>query len=204
MNVRTRLLSGFLLASGSIAAAQISGSVHDFRGQTWNPNGQICEACHTPHKATVSVAGLPGLLWNHELTSATFQMYTSITLDGAIDPQPGSTSLMCLSCHDGTVGLGDFGGSTGTPTMTGPNMVGTDLRGEHPISIIYDPVAEPNLHATSNTLGGSQTILSVLEGGKVECSSCHDVHNSAAEVFDLYLLRDTRAGSQLCLDCHNI
>jgi predicted CXXCH cytochrome family protein len=101
------------------------------------------------------------------------------------------------------VGLGDFGGAAGTPVMVGGALSGTDLRSEHPISIVYDPVAEPNLHPVSNTLGGSQTILDVLEDGKVECSSCHDVHNSPNEVFDLYLLRDTQIGSQLCLDCHN-
>lgn len=201
--LRSSLLLSSLLALGFAANAQIAGSVHDFSNEAWNPNGELCQACHTPHNAGPSVAGMNGLLWNHELTSSSFQMYTSITLDGSIDAQPGSTSLLCLSCHDGTVGLGDFGGISGTPVMAGPNLVGTDLRGDHPISIVYDPVAEPNLHPTSNLLGGAQTILSVLEGGKLECSGCHDVHNSPSEVFGPYLLRDTQVGSQLCLDCHN-
>lgn len=203
MKLRRLYLLGSLLALGSLANAQISGSDHDFRGETWNPSGQICQACHTPHNAAPSVSGFSGLLWNHDLTTATFTMYTSLTLDGAIDATPGGTSLMCLSCHDGTVGLGDFDGGSGGSPMTGGALIGTDLRGEHPISIVYD-VSDAGLNPTSASLG-SQTILSVLEGGKLECSSCHDVHNSPTEVFSGAgkLLRDTMAGSALCLDCHN-
>ncbi len=203
MTLRASLQIGALVVLGSALNAQITGSAHDFSTEAWNPGGEICQPCHTPHKGAPLVAGSPGLLWNHELTTTTFNMYSSPTIDGVVSAQPGSTSLMCLSCHDGTVGLGDFGGVTGTPVLTGSTLVGVDLHGGHPISVTYDPVADPYLHPTSNTLGGTQTILSVLEGGVLECSGCHDVHNSPSEVFGPYLLRDTLAGSQLCLDCHN-
>ncbi len=203
MKLNRLILLGSLLAVGSMANAQISGSDHDFSGETWNPGAEICAPCHTPHNAATSVAGFSGLLWNHDLTTATFQMYTSATLDGAIDAGPGGTSLMCLSCHDGTVGLGDFGGASHATTMGGSALIGTDLRGEHPISIVYN-VADIELNPISSGLGGgAQLISDVLEGGKVECSSCHDVHNSPNEAFGSKLLRGTMAGSALCLDCHN-
>ena len=203
MKLNRIFLISSLLAVGSVANAQLAGSDHDFTNESWNNTGEMCVPCHTPHGAPTSVVGFSGLLWNHTVTSATFQMYTSVTLDGAIDTAPTGSSLLCLSCHDGTVGLGDFGGQTGTSPISGNELIGTDLRGEHPISVVYDPVADTGLHPTSNTLGGGQTILSVLEGGKMMCSSCHDVHNSPNEAFGSHLLRDTMAGSALCLDCHN-
>lgn len=204
MKLNRLMLLGALITVGSNASAQITGSAHDFQGvTTWNPGGEICQACHTPHDAAPSVAGFSGLLWNHALTTATFTMYTSDTLNGAIDASPTGTSLMCLSCHDGTVGLGSFGGVTHATVIDAAHLVGTNLLGEHPISIVYD-VSDLELHPVTNPLGGgSQTIASVLENGKVQCSSCHDVHNSALEAFGDALLRNVMTGSALCLDCHN-
>ena len=50
---------------------------------------------------------------------------------------------------------------------------------------------------TRAELGASH--LHILFGGKVECSSCHDVHNSYGN--DNLLYRDN-SGSDLCLTCH--
>lgn len=206
MKLNRLFIVGPLLLVGSVANAQLTGSQHDFytSAPAWNTSGEMCAPCHTPHNAPVAVVGFDGLLWNHSVTSATFQMYTSLSLDGAITAQPVGSSLLCLSCHDGTVGLGDFGGATGTTAMlpAAPGFVGVDLRGEHPISITYD-VADIELRATSFVMNNGQQISDVLEGGTVQCSSCHDVHNSPNEVTGSHLLRDSMAGSALCLNCHD-
>jgi hypothetical protein len=125
---------------------------------------QVCVFCHTPHSAT------PGAipLWNRRLSAATYTVYTSNSLDanavfGSLD-QPGGSSKLCLSCHDGTLAIGAVNvlggqGSAITPgtvaipmsgtgaggtmpagegTATGfTRNLGTDLGNDHPISLSF-------------------------------------------------------------------
>lgn len=106
---------------------------------------QICIFCHTPHRAITDTP-----LWNHTMSSASYQLYTSPTLLSPTSPaiQPDGDSRLCLSCHDGTVAIGsvvNIGGSPTTISMqgTGPGgvmpsgggYIGTDLSGHHPVSI---------------------------------------------------------------------
>jgi hypothetical protein len=89
----------------------------------------ICIFCHTPHNATGD-----GPLWNHQMSSAAYQPYTSSTLKATVG-QPTGASRLCLSCHDGTVALGMVHSRSGgiamnSPMMpAGPNNIGTDLSG---------------------------------------------------------------------------
>jgi predicted CXXCH cytochrome family protein len=197
-------LSGLVvLALAGAVPAAITGSAHDFSTANWNFTGEICQPCHTPHDAGLSVSGSP--LWNHQVTSATFQLYASPTFEGAATiAQPSGTSKLCLSCHDGTVALDSSGGFAGGKSfMFSP--LGTDLRGSHPISFTYDSgLAETdkglyNPAIKTSGLGGTIGV-DLLHEGKLECSSCHDVHNASGED---YLLVKSNAGSALCLTCHN-
>jgi len=203
----------FSLFTGSIVqAGTIAGSSHDFSALGWG-GGEICVACHTPHQSDTTVTAP---LWNHTNTTTNFTMYTSPSLDAISTGQPGGTSRLCLSCHDGTVALDSFGGAVGGTVMTGRAAVGTagDLSDDHPISITYDT----NLAATDGSLYDPATTITTigLAGGKtktdtianimlttgtVQCSSCHDVHNTFT--VGAPLLKISTAGSQLCLTCHN-
>lgn len=203
------------LANG--AGNGITNSPHDFSSEAWNDTGEICRVCHVPHDHGRTRGATVGLLWNHALSTATYTMYSSDTLDGAADAQPTGISKMCLGCHDGTVAIDDFDNHNG-----GTNFIGADdqvpgitdggnpdLRATHPISIIYDTV-DTGLFPTSNTMGGSGTIADVLENGKVQCHSCHDVHDSPGEaVANTHLLRVAQTTNQggspsgLCLTCHD-
>lgn len=176
--------------------AVITGSAHDFSASGWNTSGEICITCHTPHNAVSTVTNAP--IWNHEETTATFTTYGT-TVAGTTAGTPNGLSLLCLSCHDGTVALDSFGGATGGTTIGAVAAnVGTDLSDDHPISIAYN-VANA-LNATATTTGNGDTIADWLDGGtNVECSSCHDVHN---EYNNLSLLRVSNAASALCLTCH--
>lgn len=185
----------------------IAGSAHDFSTQTWNTTGEICICCHTPHNADITVADAP--LWNHQVTSATFTLYSSPTFNGSTTiGQPSGSSKLCLSCHDGTVALENFGGTTnGTHFISAGSNFGTNLSNDHPISFTYDAAlaaADPGLYNPNTQLvggTGSGTITNTwLFGGKLECASCHDVHNSTGEA---HLLLKNNAGSALCLTCHN-
>jgi len=188
------VLSGFLMAGN--AAAVITGSAHDFSSEGWS-GGKVCGVCHTPHN---SDATFQAPLWNHGTTAATFTFYDSSTMDSTTG-EPDGTSKACLSCHDGTVALDSFGGATGSTTITGTALLGTDLSNDHPVSFIYDAaLATADGELTTPAGDGSAVGDVPLFSGKVECSSCHDVHNNAGTSASL-LVKDN-AGSALCLTCH--
>ncbi|MCW9025667.1 MAG: cytochrome c3 family protein [Gammaproteobacteria bacterium] len=206
-----------MLIGSQVIAGEISNTAHDFSTSAWS-GGEICIVCHTPHNADTSVTTAP--LWNHEVTTATFTMYSSPTMDATGDGTPTGSSKLCLSCHDGTVAYDSFGGNTGGTFMSGPATVGAsgNLSDDHPISITYDAAlatADEGLHdptVTSVTIGdladksrtGMISAL-MLPDNKVQCSSCHDVHNNfvAAGTNGAPFLRVTKTGSAICLTCHN-
>ena len=135
--------------------------------------------------------------------------------------------MACLSCHDGTVAVNarmaggfsvsygamntagthyaDFSVSgSGTSTLgtltthivgklTGTNV---DLTTVHPISVTYDATLQPALQP-------APIAPAKIFQGKVQCASCHDVHNWSPDGGTTSLfLRDSTVGSKLCLDCH--
>ncbi len=160
------------------------------------PGNQVCLPCHTPHNALLS--GDDNVLWNHAETGETFVMYKSTA------GQPEGPSKMCLSCHDGVTAIDNYGGTGGTGiVMTGSAALGTDLSNDHPIGIQY-PTALPAEYRDPNTfspgIGGGPGVKLVQINGleRVECSSCHNVHNNGLGDF----LRVPIQESYLCLQCH--
>jgi predicted CXXCH cytochrome family protein len=195
----------------SAGAGTIIGSAHDFSGQAWSPNAQSCVACHAPHVAAV-IADAP--LWNHASSVATYTVYTSSTMNATVG-QPGPTSKLCLSCHDGSIAVNSFGGVTGTTLLTGGANIGTVLTNDHPIGFTYDAAlvtADGALAPITNTViigsgtkiksGPTVTIASaMLYAGKMECASCHDVHNTFTAATGK-LVKVSMASSALCTTCH--
>lgn len=82
----------------------ISYSTQAFRMDGWiNKYGEVCVFCHTPHGASSVMGNAP--LWNRSRRNVTFTLYNRpTTLNQAISA-PGSASLMCLSCHDGSTSI---------------------------------------------------------------------------------------------------
>jgi len=194
-----------VFAFASVASGQIAGSAHDFSGQGWGTT-EICAPCHTPHNADVSVTDAP--LWNHDVTTATFTVYSSSTLDATVG-QPDKNSKLCLSCHDGTVALDSFGGNTGTQFIDAQHLIGTDLSNDHPVSFIYNAALattdgglfDPSIVNTS--LGGTietDLLFGTTGNATLECASCHDVHNGFGNPS---LLKIDNNASAFCLTCHN-
>lgn len=195
----------FVVGFSTVSFSAILGTPHDFKAEGWNTSGEICVVCHTPHDGG-SVTGAP--LWNHEVSGVTtFTLYTSDTFDADDIAQPGGSSKLCLSCHDGTISIDAFGGAAGgTRFITANYQVGegNSLVDEHPVSFSFDNdlynadggLFDPAVKVTS--LGG--TIQEdLLYSDKVECASCHNPHDNANSSF----LRISNSGSALCLTCHD-
>lgn len=188
-------------SAGSAAWADIAGSSHDFSSQAWS-KGERCLPCHTPHNAS---GPTDAPLWNHQLTAATFVPYSSETIDStALVGQPGMTSKLCLSCHDGTVAVDSFGGAPGSTYIAPEKSVGTDLSDDHPIGMFWrhqtDTPTCSNCHDLRN--GGTPRLLPFFGVGndkRVECATCHDPHDKASQPS---MLRMSNTGSALCLHCH--
>jgi len=180
---------------------------------------QICVFCHTPHQAAPAAP-----LWNHTQTAtASYGVYASPSLEATDISDIGSgsddVSNLCMSCHDGTLGVNELGNpanDTGAnPTMgsgteldasgrllaTVPGNMGTTLSDDHPVNFTYDAAlatadGELATPVSASYVDAAQTVP--LFGGKVQCASCHDPHDNTNEPF----LTATNAGSLLCSTCH--
>lgn len=160
---------------------------------------RICEFCHISHSSGTAAA-----LWSRGRPTTMYIPYSSSTAV-AQPGQPTGTSVLCLSCHDGTIALGQVlnrgaphsmaGGVSRMPP--GKGLQGTDLSDDHPISFQYSST----LAAQNGELAMPGTFSNVLpldRNGEMQCTTCHDAHDSPYEK----LLHMPNIGSQLCAECH--
>jgi predicted CXXCH cytochrome family protein len=203
----TNTKHNFSLSSGRSSvpgAATLPGDFADY--------GEICVYCHTPHGG-----GATAPLWNRTMPSATYIMYNDPSntsqseLDMTFAATPNPVSAACLSCHEGTIGVDVIinapNASTATPGAatslgdmftTSPDnlkVLGSDLRDDHPISMVYDPADDDQFKDISTS------VLKLFGGGvgtgTVECATCHNPHTLNAT-----FLRIQNGASALCLTCH--
>jgi len=207
---------------------------------------RICIYCHAPHNAyklssenggpADAIGGGPVApeeftylpLWNHEPTAnIAFTMYqngpdapqfgpkASQAIDNGMTV--GGVSLLCLSCHDGSVAVNSYGNiwqpfesrNGGSATMADggtPFVIGQDayLGNHHPIGFDYGLVeaVDTEIHsAASASFGLAGTVEEHLYNGKMECGTCHSVHNKGNTGERLLWRTDYRSG--LCLTCHD-
>ncbi|MDA8106821.1 MAG: cytochrome c3 family protein [Nitrospiraceae bacterium] len=220
---KTLILVVIVLLVSSAAFAKIAGSKHDLTSSVYYTSTaakSACQFCHTPHHAA---AGVAAPLWNRANSTATYALYASNsggnTLSGSTIAQPGANSMTCLSCHDGTMNLGDvLNGPSDTITATntlvisagklvgGGGYIGTDLTTTHPIGVVYD-TAKTKAGLNSTIAADGSTINNknwrIYGGGnatgRVECGSCHDPHMTDAGKTPF--LKDTL--NSICTDCHS-
>lgn len=162
------------------------------------PSIGICVFCHTPHNARPSAG-----LWNHTLPAVTYKLYESPTLQATIN-QPTGSSRLCLSCHDGTLALGDLrvhphGTHLSIGPLSGGASLGTDLSDDHPVSFVYD-VALASRQRQLAMPSSLPREVRLDQAGQMQCTSCHNAHE---DKFEKFLVMDNR-GARLCVACHRL
>ena len=203
-----------------------------------DPLARTCIFCHAPH-ATYRLSTAAGTgtgpvapaefdylpLWNHSLVGFTtaFSMYDngpgapqtgSKALQAFGEMTPGNVSLLCLSCHDGTIAVNSYGNgdqlstsvSNGSTTITNRYRIGADkyLGNHHPIGFNYDNVQAGDTEirsADTAQLTPTTFVRDHLANSQMECSTCHSVHNKGNSGERLLWRSDQN--SELCLTCHD-
>jgi len=156
----------------------------------------LCVFCHTPHNASPTRA-----LWNRELSGVTYKLYESSTRESQLS-QPTGSSRLCLSCHDGTLALGNLrlpppGSRFTLGPLTGRAVLGTDLSDDHPISFVYDSALALRRGQLADPATLPRTIR-LDDTGQLQCTSCHDPHEDRNPKF----LRMNNQYGALCTSCH--
>jgi predicted CXXCH cytochrome family protein len=187
----------------------ILGSKHNFAvGSTAEVRAtaeqRVCIFCHSPHLPKPAP-----MLWSHEESAvAEYGPYSSSTLGSQVG-QPGTSdsSKLCLSCHDGTVALGNMADGASIPFLQGTQYrlpassssnlyKGTNLAANHPFA--FQPANTVETQAPP-----SKDPVKLDPTGRVQCTTCHDPHNEFIDPTVGKFLVEANARSALCLTCHN-
>jgi predicted CXXCH cytochrome family protein len=194
-----RLLAiALLAASGPAGAGSVVGSKHDFSARgpgehraTTEPDA--CIFCHIAHHSS-SLA-----LSNRPETTAPHRPYESTTMSASPGGPTGSSRL-CLSCHDGTIAVGQT--RNGAIPMKGGDRpiaagkranLGTDLRRSHPVSMRASPAGKTRAPARGDA-------VRLDRAGLVQCTSCHDPHDEWRDPLAGKFL--VKSAATLCASCH--
>lgn len=220
--IRRHILAGAVVAAAAAPLAaqheRVADTVHNlsasgpgaFRSLT---EPEVCKFCHVPHSAAV-----PEALWSRRLSSERYETpEIRRGRPGAQPaPQPDGSSRLCLSCHDGTIALGDVVGEPEPIQMAGRGrlgpgdrgFLGTDLSGSHPVSIAvtdspsdFDDDSDMSLRPLGAIRGDPDIRLDAA--GKMQCSTCHDPHSDRFFVpgrVPRFWVKPTL--EEVCLTCH--
>ncbi len=153
-----------------------------------------CFICHPNNEL-----GNSSKAWKLKLANTTDTPYNNLSNISEIG-EPNGSSKICLSCHDGTIASDQLG----SQILKGIIFSNT-LENNHPISFYYTSYLaqkDGKLHDPKfrkSGLGGTIE-EDLLIDGKLECISCHDIHNSMN--LENRLIKSNYR-SALCLTCHN-
>ncbi len=202
-----RLLRSFLLLaplSGLAAGGSVVGSKHDLSAGGPGPiksrsETEVCVFCHIPHGSGEHGNARPD-------PTARYELYASSTLAAEVPGAPDGATRICLSCHDGTIAVGQtrrrriaverLTSDGRLPPGHAANL-GTDLRRTHPVSI------RPPRTSKIRPLPATDAVH-LDRGGKVQCTSCHDPHRESPDGVERKFLVKSNRSSAICASCHEV
>ncbi len=200
----------------------IAGTAHDFTAYNGTMNVEdvgLCTFCHTPHRAQTT-----RLLWNHTLSAETYS-WSDITNTTGGTPLPSfdaswqGVSKNCLSCHDGTVAIGDVAwfNETGPAyeildhrhdtvadaaliTFASGDGGGGDMSGNHPVAHPFP------FQGVASTYNSTTTGTSALGSGWVADPTANGIrlfNDAGGEVTAGGVAGSTGIECSSCHDPHN-
>jgi predicted CXXCH cytochrome family protein len=208
-------------------------------------NGQTCAFCHVPHSGSTDMplwnrSSPTGAAYQVYTSSTSTTVATAAGvaagISGACLSCHDGTIAMDVVTNVNGLPFGS-GGTGGNVTFaTGPNkkatysngtggtgnvmsgglpFLGSDLRNDHPVAIVYQtarnadtthyaPVTQVGAKIYVDGAGGQLPLYGTsAANATVECASCHDAHNNSLNGTNGGFLRQANTGSQMCKACHN-
>lgn len=170
-------------------ARGIVGTKHDFTDGGRIPR-DLCLPCHTPH---ITAAQAPLLVRRPAATQPTRPYATRA---GELN----AASLVCLSCHDGTVARDVYAGThamSWSELAAGGIAPGRTRLTNHPVGTLY-PDGQRGYNSSAAVTSDGRIRL---PDGRIQCTTCHDPHNTNRYPGMLVVSNDR---SRLCLACHRL
>lgn len=167
----------------------IAGTKHDFTGEG-RVARDLCLPCHTPH---ITASQAP-LRINRPAAGQPLPSYQTPGSD------LNSASLLCLSCHDGVIAPDVYASAHGTnwSDQAGTGLApGRNRLTSHPVGIKY-PSAAAKYNSPEAVMADGRIKLPL---GRIQCTTCHDPHNTHRHNGLLVISNDR---SRLCLSCHRM
>ncbi len=189
-------------------ANTVVGSRHDLSVSGPGPvkatnEKEVCLFCHALH---IQDSNSPHPLWNQKLVTApSYPSYTSSTYKQT-NNQVSTRSKLCLSCHDGTVAIGQTytsGKIAVQGAIPSADNIGADLRTNHPFGFTMPAVddGEINLSLTASPPLSSDPAVKLFDN-KIECVTCHNPHTPNLDTTVQFMVRSNN-NSTLCKACHD-
>lgn len=220
-------VSGTLVGSKhDMTSLNARAGVEAMTGLAFNNYRDPCIYCHIPSTVKGLAPGAQQIReWNRFMPTGEIQVYDSGTLRGKVG-ELGAETLLCLSCHDGSMALDmvvnkpenwsmndeaplhmklDLGGGLDRCTQchdgnTAHRMdsvaIGRSLMDDHPVGINYPGLFDNEDFYRPSSEGRFRNGVRLFNN-KVECATCHDVHNPDIVPFLRVEQKD------LCITCHN-
>ncbi len=189
-------------------ASSVQGSRHDLSvsgpgSVKATSETRVCLFCHALHNAD---SRAPHPLWNQQLSTTTSYIpYTSSTYRQT-NNQISTRSKLCLSCHDGTVAIGQtYSGSkiVVQGALASADRFGTDLSRNHPFGFTMPAVddGEIKLSLTASPPLTSDPAVKLFDN-RIECVTCHNPHTPNLDTSVQFMVRSNANGA-LCTACHD-
>ena len=204
---------GAVLAPGTAVRVQaqstsMSGSGHDLSVNGSGPvtattERQVCIFCHASHAAKPAVP-----LWNHAPSSTSgYSLYTSSTYVQTNPPTISERSKLCLSCHDGTVAMGQTvanGLIATTGSLASKDTLGNGaLNVDHPFGFTLPAVDDGEIQRSLMASPPATSDPAVkLFNNTIECVTCHEPHDPNRDTAVQFMAR-SNMDSAICTACHD-